>query len=146
MSLIRLLHNPFFSSDFFDLDRQITRMFDGYTHCASQIWHPKVNIKENDSTKELVIQIELPGMSKDDVDVHLENGVLTISGERNSEKKEENERWRHIERHYGKFSRSFNVGDGINPENIRANFNNGVLELVLPKVEQHNQRMKISIA
>jgi HSP20 family protein len=85
-------------------------------------WAPKCDVKEADG--KLVIHADVPGVTKENMNVALDRGILTISGERKHEKKDESERWHRVERSYGSFSRSFNVGDSIKPEDIRASFAN----------------------
>lgn len=94
-------------------------------------WTPSVDIKENDDGFE--IRADLPGVDPKDIEVHMENGVLTIRGERESEKKEEREGYKRIERAYGSFYRRFSLPDTADAEGIEANSKNGVLQLNIPK-------------
>lgn len=80
-----------------------------------------------------MIHAELPGVKKEDIHLELQGGVLTISGEKKQEKKEENEKWHRVERFYGSFQRKMTVPEGVTEENIKAKFNNGVLEVEFPK-------------
>lgn len=93
-------------------------------------WSPAVDIKEEDSG--YLIKVELPGIEKDDVGISMENGILTITGE----KKKEDENYNHVERFHGKFSRSFRVGDTIDFKKISAEMKNGILDITLPKSEK----------
>src|SRR6058998_1472292 len=97
-------------------------------------WAPLVDITEDD--KEYLIKAELPEVKKEDVKVAVENGVLTISGERKSEKEEKNKKFHRIERAYGSFERSFIFPDDADADKVIAEFKDGVLRLHLPKSEK----------
>ena len=97
-------------------------------------WAPLVDITEDD--KEYLIKAELPEVRKDDVKVAVENGVLTISGERKSEKEEKNKKYHRIERAYGSFERTFIVPDDADADKVNAEFKDGVLRVHLPKSEK----------
>lgn len=99
-------------------------------------WTPSVDITEND--KEFLIKAELPEVKKEDLNVNVDNGVVTISGERRSETKDEKEH--RIERFYGSFSRSFTLPDNVKEEDIRAENRDGMLYLHLPKSETETPR------
>jgi HSP20 family protein len=96
-------------------------------------WSPTSDVVE--TSDEIVIRAELPGMNEKDVDVEIENGVLTIKGERTGEEETEEKGYRRIEREYGKFLRSFTLPTNVQPEKIAATFANGLLEVHLPKKE-----------
>lgn len=109
------------------------------------LWNPSVDVREDD--KCFTIHAEIPGVKKEDISCDLNEGVLTISGERKEKKKEENERYHRVERMYGKFSRSFTLPKNCDPNKISANYNEGVLELCLPKTAPTTpQSRKIDIA
>lgn len=97
-------------------------------------WNPSVDIYENKD--HLVVEAELPGMKPEDVNVSIENNVLTIHGERKFEKKDEGDNFHRVERSYGSFTRSFTLPPTISSENVEANFDNGVLRLALLKREE----------
>ena len=98
-------------------------------------WSPRVDVVEEGNAYKL--HAELPGMEKDEIKVSVEDGVLTLSGERKHEAKDEKKgQYRYYERSYGSFSRSFNLPDHVDTANIKANHKNGVLELTLPKTEE----------
>lgn len=94
-------------------------------------WAPAVDISETD--KEYLVKGELPGVKKDDVNVELHNGVLTLSGERRYEKEDKDEKYHRVERAYGSFSRSFSVPDNVDANAISADFKDGVITVHLPK-------------
>jgi HSP20 family protein len=96
-------------------------------------WAPLVDITEDE--KEYIIKTELPEVKKEDVKVAVENGLLTIVGERKFEK-EENKKYHRVERAYGRFVRSFIVPDAVDADKVSAEFKDGVLMLHLPKSEK----------
>lgn len=96
-------------------------------------WSPSVDIVE--STDNYNLTADLPGITKDDIHITVEEGVLTLSGERKSERSESKEFGHRYERACGKFSRSFQLESGIDNNQIKAEFKNGLLKVVLPKVE-----------
>ena len=94
-------------------------------------WVPAVDIKEEDSR--FLIHADVPGVNPEDIEVNMENGVLTIKGQKETEKKEEQEGYKRIERSYGTFFRRFTLPDTADAEGIEARSKNGVLEIVIPK-------------
>ena len=96
-------------------------------------WAPLVDITEDE--KEYIIKTELPEVKKEDVKVAVENGMLTIVGERKFEK-EENKKYHRVERAYGRFARSFIVPDYVEADKVSAEFKDGVLKVHLPKSEK----------
>jgi HSP20 family protein len=101
-------------------------------------WSPSVDIFENQN--EIVLEAELPGMKPEDVNISIENNVLTIHGERKFEKKDENDNFHRVERSYGSFTRSFTLPPTVKSENANAEFENGVLRLTLAKREEAKPR------
>lgn len=100
---------------------------------AIEAWTPVVDISEN--PKEYLVKAELPGVKKEDLKVHTQNGVLTLSGERKYEKEEKNEKHHRIERSYGSFSRSFVLPDDVLDDKIVAECKEGVVTIHLPKTD-----------
>jgi HSP20 family protein len=99
-------------------------------------WTPAVDVHEDD--REIGVELELPGISPEQVEISVENGVLTVRGEKREEHDERDERdeqgrYHIVERSYGSFARSFQLPSGINEEQIAADFNNGVLRVHIPK-------------
>lgn len=94
-------------------------------------WSPHVDISEDD--KEYLVKADLPEMKKEEIKINVENGVLSITGERNSEKEEKNKKVRRIERSFGSFERTFTVRDDADAGKIAAKFQDGVLKLHVPK-------------
>ena len=100
---------------------------------STTAWNPAVDIFENEN--EFVINAELPGMEPKDIELGLENNLLTLKGERHFEKEAKEENYHRVEREYGRFSRSFSMPEAVKEENIAAEFKNGLLRIVLPKKE-----------
>ncbi|MDX6767393.1 MAG: Hsp20/alpha crystallin family protein [Candidatus Methylacidiphilales bacterium] len=101
-------------------------------------WAPLVDIVEDE--KEYLIKAELPEVQKADVRVTLERGVLTLAGERKSEKEEKGKKFHRIERSYGSFVRSFSLPDDANPNGVTAEFKDGVLHVRVQKAEEAKPR------
>jgi len=97
-------------------------------------WSPRVDVHETD--KEILIDVEVPGLDKKDIKVEVKNNTLSISGERKYERKEEKSECCRVERHYGKFERTFGLPDTVQNDKVAATYNNGVLTLTLPKSEK----------
>lgn len=106
---------------------------------------PAVNIFEDEHT--IKLEAELPGMEEKDIDVSLENNILTISGERKLENEEKKENFHRIERSYGRFTRSFTLPPTVDTENVNAEFNSGLLKITLNKKEEAKpKQIKIGVS
>jgi HSP20 family protein len=119
------------------------RLFDTFLNengedLATRTWTPPVDIQETDDSYR--IQVELPGLSKEDIQITLENNVLRLTGERKFEKDIKKENYHRIERTYGTFSRSFALPSQVSSDKVEAKFENGVLSIVVPKAEQAKPR------
>lgn len=101
-------------------------------------WTPTVDISETDG--EYLIKAELPEVKKEDVKVTLEDGVLTLTGERRQEKEEKNTKYHRVERSYGSFVRSFSLPELVDETKVKAEYKDGVLSLHLPKSEKAKPR------
>ncbi len=108
---------------------------EGFTSGA---WSPNVDIFENKD--KLVLEAELPGMNRDDINLSIENNVITLSGARKFEKKDESDNYHRVERSYGSFTRSFTLPQTVTSEGATADFKNGVLRVTLPKREETKAR------
>jgi HSP20 family protein len=97
-------------------------------------WAPSVDIYEHNGN--LVLKAELPGIDPKDVDVRVENNVLTLRGERKIDDEVKQESYHRVERSYGSFTRSFTLPNVVDTDKIKADFKDGVLQLVLPKREE----------
>jgi HSP20 family protein len=103
-------------------------------------WAPQIEIVQRDD--EIVVRADLPGLDRNDIDVEVNDGVLTISGERRQESRDEREGFIRSERAYGSFYRAIPLPDGVNAEEISANFRDGVLEIAVPVPENQRQRRR----
>lgn len=123
-------------SSLFDVDRFFNDPWPaGAKSDTSTFFAPRVDIREADGHYE--ITAELPGVDKSDIHVHVKDGILTLEAETSEENKEEdNGKVIRRERRYGKFMRSFNLGTDVQESDIKAEFNNGVLTLEAPKLEE----------
>jgi len=101
-------------------------------------WAPAVDIIEDE--KEYLIKVELPEVPKEGVKVAVENGTLTISGERKAEQEEKNRKFHRVERFYGRFERSFSIPDDADDSKVHAEFKDGVLRVHLAKSEKARPR------
>jgi HSP20 family protein len=108
-------------------------------------WAPAVDIYETEH--DLVIKTDLPDIDPKDLDIQIQNNILTIRGERKFEKNVKEENYLRIERAYGSFSRSFSLANTVNSEAIKAGYNNGVLTLSIPKREEAKpKQVKVTVA
>jgi HSP20 family protein len=101
-------------------------------------WMPAMDLVE--SGDHFVLRADLPGISEEDVKIEVEDGTLTLSGERKAEHEEREEGYYRVERAFGSFSRSLTLPKGINPDAVTANFDRGVLEVRIPKPEERKPR------
>ncbi len=131
------------------LQNEMNRLFTGaFPRGLSQeeitrgAWTPSVDIDEGKD--QLVLEAELPGMKRQDVELSIENNIITLRGERKFEKKEENDNYHRVERGYGSFTRSFTLPPTVSGEGATANFIDGILRISLPKREEAKAR-KIEI-
>jgi HSP20 family protein len=97
-------------------------------------WYPAIDVIDKEDS--YVLKAELPGVKKEDVKVDVHDSTLTIKGEKKAEEKVEKENYLRIERSYGAFSRSFTLPENADAAKIKASYNDGVLELVIPKKEE----------
>jgi HSP20 family protein len=120
-----------------EMNRLVRNVFDSETRETSLYkgeWSPAVDISEDDDN--YYLNVELPGINREDVSVRYEEGLLSITGEKKSLKKEEKRNYHRVERLYGKFERSFRVPSRIDSEKIGAKFENGMLMITVPKLEE----------
>jgi HSP20 family protein len=126
-----------------EMNRLFNTFFDqpsptGRGSAPSKRWIPAMDLVE--TAEQYVLRADLPGLSDDDVNVQLEDNVLTISGERNLQHEQQEEGYYRIERGFGSFSRSLTLPDGVDPDGVQADFHRGVLEIRIPKPEQKKPR------
>lgn len=120
-----------------DIDRIMRRVGVGGSPSGSGLtsfWMPRIDVRTHDD--DMVVYAELPGIDRDDIDVSVTDGVLTIKGERKSESEEENGGWLIRERSYGAFERSLVLPEGVDADAIQADYSDGVLEVRIPKAAE----------
>lgn len=142
--------NPFRELD--EMHNRLSRFFGGTTRRVNgreditvAEWAPLVDITEDD--KEYLIKAELPEVKKSDVKVRVEDGVLYISGERNFEKEEKGKRYHRVERAYGSFTRSFSLPEDADPQQVHAEFKDGMLNVrVLKDKNARPKSIEVKVA
>jgi HSP20 family protein len=126
------------------VNRLFENSFDGRSESSIASWAPAVDVHETEN--ELVVTADIPGVNEKDVDVRVENNMLTISGERKTETNVKDDNYLRVERSYGSFSRSFSLPNTVNTEGIAAEYKNGVLSVRLPKREETKPRqVKVNV-
>jgi HSP20 family protein len=132
------------------LHDQVNRLFEGSLqgnrsdNSSLTTWAPAVDIYENENA--LVIKADIPDLDEKDLDIRVENNMLTVKGERKFEQKVKEENYLRIERTYGAFSRSFSLPTTVNTEAIKAEYKNGVLTVELPKrAESKPKQVKVNV-
>ncbi len=105
---------------------------------------PPVDVYEDEHN--IVLKIEVSGIDEKDIDIRIENNTLTLHGERKFEKEEKEENFRRVERQYGSFTRSFTLPNTVDPENVRANYDKGILKISLSKkAEAKPKQIKVNV-
>jgi HSP20 family protein len=133
----------------FTLQDQINRLFNEAFERSSDeasltTWAPAVDIYETEH--ELVVKADLPDVRPEELDIRVENNVLTIRGERKFEKQVKEDNYLRVERSYGSFARSFSLASTVNTEGIKADYKNGVLTLSIPKREEAKpKQIKVNV-
>ncbi|HET6870380.1 MAG TPA: Hsp20/alpha crystallin family protein [Solirubrobacteraceae bacterium] len=132
-----------------EMNRLFNTFFDspapgnGGGQAVARRWIPAMDVVETD--EHFLLRADLPGLSENDVKIEVEDNVLTVSGERKAEHEQRSEGYYRVERSFGSFSRSLTLPEGVDADSIQGSFNNGVLEVRIPKPEQHKPR-KVQIA
>ena len=149
MSLARW--DPF--AEITSLNEQMNRLFRGVRRnqersgedfVAASGFAPPVDIYEDDHN--ITLKIEVPGIEEKDIDVHVENNVLTVHGERKLEKEEKEENFRRVERQYGSFTRAFTLPATADPNQIQANYEKGVLRVTIAKrADAKPKQIKVNV-
>ena len=127
--------------EFGTLQREIDRLFDrfnGSEEAVSAVWAPRMDVTETDNA--FNIRMDIPGVKQEDLTIEFGENQLTISGDRKTDMKEEGEGFLRQERTYGSFYRSFTLPRTANGEEIEATFENGVLNITVPKMEEAKPR------
>jgi HSP20 family protein len=131
------------------LQDEVNRLFESSfparpDNSALTTWAPDVDIYETEN--ELVLKADLPGISEKDLDVRVENNMLTVRGERKFEQHVKEDNYLRVERSYGSFSRSFSLPNTVNTDAIKAEYKNGVLHVVMPKrAESKPKQVKVNV-
>ena len=138
MAMIRW--NP--AQDLSHMQRELKRILRGFESgeepASMAVWAPPVDIFETDN--EVVVRAELPGMDQKDIDIRIDNNLLTIKGERKMDQRVKEENYHRIESMYGTFVRSFTLPFTVDPDNVKADYKSGILNITLPKKEQAKPR------
>ena len=135
--------------DLLNLQNQVSRVFQDFNRGSDELltsgtFVPPVDIYEDEHS--ITLKLEIPGINEKDIDIKLENNTLTVRGERTFEKEEKEENFHRIERRYGSFARSFTLPSTVDPENVEANYENGVLRVKLAKrAEAKPKQIKVGI-
>jgi len=137
--------------EFATLQDRINRVFResyrgeaGDESLTTSTFAPAVDVYEDEH--KVTLKIEVPGIEEKDIDVRVENNTLTVHGERKIEKDEKEENYRRVERQYGSFTRTFNLPQTVDTENVAANYDKGVLKISLPKkAEAKPKQIKVHV-
>ncbi|HET6272190.1 MAG TPA: Hsp20/alpha crystallin family protein [Bacteroidota bacterium] len=131
-----------FPTDILNMQREINKMFNGFFRGDTQddgslvpsVWTPAVDVAEHEN--QYVVKVELPGVTKDDVKITMQENVLTIRGEKKQETETKDSNFHRVERSYGSFQRSFSLPTHVKNEKIEASYKDGILTVTLPKAEE----------
>ncbi|MEJ2213161.1 MAG: Hsp20/alpha crystallin family protein [Gammaproteobacteria bacterium] len=142
MSLVRYEPWSLFDQLRREMERGLTTQTGEESSAATSDWVPAVDIKETEDS--FVIIADIPGVKPEDIEVQMDNGVLTIKGEKQTENKEEHDDFKRVERSYGSFYRRFSLPDTADSESVSAKSDHGVLEITVAKQEKTQPR-KIAV-
>jgi len=135
--------------EFFTLQDRMNRLFRDSQGSQEEaltttMFAPPVDVYEDEHS--VTLKIEVPGIDEKDIDVRVENNTLTVQGERKFEKEEKEENYRRVERQYGSFTRTFTLPNTVDPDNIQANYDKGILKIQLAKkAEAKPKQIKVSV-
>lgn len=123
------------------LQDEVNRMFDEFfgrvpaqVETEDSIWSPSVDMSEDNNS--VIVEAEIPGMSKDDIKVNIQEDTIILKGEKKQEKEEKEANYHRIERSYGAFVRSFTLPAPVQSDKVKATYKNGILKITLPKTEE----------
>ena len=133
MSLVRYGNRPLSQ-----LQNELFRLFDERSDVVTSDWAPRVDIKEFED--KFVLEADVPGVNPKDIDITMEDGVLTLRGKRELEDVEERKNFRRVERSYGSFYRRFSLPETVDGNSINAQAKDGVLKVEIPKLEKVQPR------
>ena len=127
------------------LQREVDSLFDRFfdrrgddNDNPSAVWSPSTDLVETDD--DFRLHLDVPGITKDDITINLQNRTLTVSGERGSDRTDEREEFVRVERAFGTFHRTFTLPDTVDADHIEATYDNGVLTINVPKTEERTRR------
>jgi HSP20 family protein len=135
--------------DLFNLQSQVNRLFQDFGRGSDELltsgtFVPPVDIYEDEQN--ITLKLEVPGINEKDINIQLENNTLTVRGERNFEKEEKEENFHRVERRYGSFARSFTLPNTVDPDNVEASYENGLLKIRLAKrAEAKPKQIKVGV-
>jgi len=143
-----MLRGSLFTMNPFALMRHFTEDMDRFFGMTPRAftggaWNPVIEVKHKEG--KLFVTAELPGVRREDLKVHIENGMLTLEGERRAEKEEKREGYYHSERSYGTFFRSVALPENAKTDAVTAEMNNGVLEIAIPVPEEKTKRLEVPV-
>ena len=135
--------------EFTTLQDRMNRLFrdnygEGQEALSTSTFAPPVDVYEDEHN--VTLKIEVPGIDEKDIDVQIENNLLTVHGERKFENEEKEENFRRVERQYGSFTRSFTLPNTVNPEQVQARYDKGILKIQLAKkAEAKPKQIKVNV-
>lgn len=128
-----------------DLQREVDTIFDQFFNRSgddnsggSAVWAPRTDLVETDNAYRL--HLDVPGMTKEDININLQNNTLSVSGTRAAAQTDEGDEYVRVERTFGNFHRTFTLPEAVDADNIEATYNDGVLEINVPKTEKTARR------
>ncbi len=131
MSLVRFCNKPVSEDSIF---APFWPAFESSLGSQSMPWMPEVDISED--KEQYIIKADLPGLKREEINLSFDNGILTITGERKVEEQHKEKNYHRVERSYGHFARSFNLGHEVDANKIQASYKDGVLEITIAKTEK----------
>lgn len=134
--------------DIMSVQDEVNRLFDGLVrhreHSGAGEWVPAVDVSETEN--EFIVSADAPGLKAEDIKISVANNVLTLRGEKKNVREDKEENYHRVERCYGCFERTFSLPSGVDAENIRAKYRDGVLEVRLPKSKEAKpQEIKVEV-
>ena len=147
--MVPVIIDPF--KELRDIERKIASMLEFEKNMVNpaaaapqeSVWVPAVNEREDENA--YIIEIDLPGVKKEDINVEVKDNILIVSGERKFKKVEEDKGYKRVESFFGKFERRFTLPPDADPEKIEAKVEDGVLTIIIPKIEQKESTKKIAV-
>jgi len=130
---------------FKELQKEVDRIFNDFMRPARSEYEFLPRVDAYETNDKLVLEVEVPGVKKDELKVSVEDGVLRITGEKKTEKDEKGRNYRIVERSFGKFERAFVIPEYVNVKDISAKYDNGVLILEMPKKKEEKPALEVKI-